>query len=73
VDMARCGTAGRPQYRQKWAREHGPIPAGLTVDHTCENRDCMNLSHMELVSRAENARRTHVRRPGYTAGGATWR
>ena len=31
----------------------GPIPAGLKVRHTCNNNDCVNPSHMKLVTRAE--------------------
>lgn len=48
----------------------GPIPSGLTIDHLCRNRGCVNPDHFELVSRgvnalrgygqsAINARRTH--------------
>lgn len=39
----------------------GPIPVGLTVDHLCENKRCVNPAHMELVTRAENTRRRHER------------
>jgi len=48
----------------------GPIPAGLTLDHLCRNRGCVNPSHLEPVTAGENvlrgigptaanARRTH--------------
>lgn len=40
-----------------WEEEHGPIPDPLTVEHKCRVRCCMNVSHMELVTRAENSRR----------------
>lgn len=40
------------------------IPQGLTIDHLCLNKACVNLSHLEVVSRAENGRRgIHNRRP----------
>jgi hypothetical protein len=54
----------------------GPIPAGLDVEHTCHSDDltclagdscphrrCMNPTHLEAVTRAENhrRRRTDVR------------
>ena len=29
----------------------------LTVDHLCRNRTCINLSHLEAITRAENTRR----------------
>lgn len=33
------------------------IPDGMTVDHLCGNKLCVNPSHLEIVSRGENARR----------------
>ena len=33
------------------------IPANLTIDHLCRNRACMNVRHMEVVSRGLNALR----------------
>lgn len=35
----------------------GPIPAGLTLDHLCRVRHCVNPSHMEPVTQAENSLR----------------
>lgn len=32
----------------------GPIPEGLTLDHLCRNRLCMNPLHLEPVTRREN-------------------
>jgi len=40
-----------------WAQAHGPIPDGLQIDHLCRNRRCVNLDHLELVTRLENVRR----------------
>jgi hypothetical protein len=34
-----------------------PIPDGMTVDHLCRNRRCVNPAHLEIVSMAENLRR----------------
>lgn len=41
-------------HRYAWERANGPIPAGLTVDHLCRVRRCVNAAHMELVDGVEN-------------------
>jgi hypothetical protein len=35
----------------------GPIPDGLTIDHLCENKACVNPQHLEPVTNRENCRR----------------
>jgi hypothetical protein len=35
----------------------GPIPEGLTLDHRCRNRACINPSHLEPVPSVENVMR----------------
>jgi hypothetical protein len=43
----------------RWIYEaaHGPIPNGLVIDHLCRNKFCVNVSHLECVTMAENTRR----------------
>lgn len=35
----------------------GPIPEGLTLDHLCRVRNCVNPAHLEPVTAIENYRR----------------
>lgn len=35
----------------------GPVPDGLTIDHLCANRSCVNPAHLEAVALQENIRR----------------
>jgi hypothetical protein len=44
-------------HRVAWEFLVGPIPAGLTLDHLCRNRSCVNPDHLEPVDRRENIRR----------------
>lgn len=41
-------------HRYAWERANGPIPDGLTVDHLCRVRLCVNVRHLELVEGVEN-------------------
>lgn len=44
-------------HRFAYEQARGPVPAGLELDHLCRNRACLNVDHLEPVSRRENALR----------------
>jgi hypothetical protein len=50
---------GRLQKAHRFVYEWlvGPIPDGLTLDHLCRNRRCVNPEHMEPVSLQTNLAR----------------
>lgn len=51
-------TGGRARYilAHRYAHEFlkGPIPDGLTIDHLCRVRNCVNPDHLEAVTTREN-------------------
>lgn len=52
------GKAGtRLAHRLVYEMLVGPIPEGLTLDHLCRNRVCVNPDHLEPVTLADNVRR----------------
>lgn len=44
-------------HRAAWVHHTGQqIPDGLTVDHACRNRRCVNMDHLRLMTLLQNAR-----------------
>lgn len=55
---------GRQDYahRVAWEKLHGPIPDDLTIDHTCNVPPCVEVAHMQLVTRGRNTQLAWERR-----------
>jgi hypothetical protein len=43
-------------HRQLWDLVRGDRPPGFTIHHLCEEKRCLNIEHMALISRAEHVR-----------------
>lgn len=49
----------RKAHRFAYTALVGPIPAGMTIDHLCKCKTCMNPRHYEVVTRGENTIRSN--------------
>jgi hypothetical protein len=68
-----ASASGTLAHRFAYEYFNGPIPHGMTIDHLCRNRGCVNPDHLEAVSNRDNvlrgigqtainARKTHCKR-----------
>jgi len=41
-------------HRVSYEIANGPIPDGMVIDHQCQNRGCVNPSHLRLATQKQN-------------------
>lgn len=46
-------------HRAAWVHVNGQVPLGMTIDHICKTRRCVNPEHLRLLPNFENARRVN--------------
>lgn len=55
VSTTGYGYSGKqPAHRAVWEALVGPIPPGMSLDHLCRNRPCVNPDHLRVVSMRDN-------------------
>lgn len=58
-------------HRFSYELANGPIPAGMTLDHLCRVRHCVNPLHLEPCSQWENTRRSPLNHVALNVGKTT--
>lgn len=47
-------------HRYIWEQHHGPIPEGVEIDHTCNNRACCNINHLQALERSQHRKESNA-------------
>jgi len=55
--MYRTETHNLYVHRMAYEELVGPIPEGLVLHHTCENRICFNPAHLEPITRSDHIKK----------------
>lgn len=61
IGRSEHGAGCIPAHRAVYEQFVGPIPRGMMVLHSCDNRRCVALGHLRLGTHADNMRDRHLR------------
>lgn len=67
IQLSQPVRMNKKAHRISYELSVGPIPEGMTIDHLCRNKKCVNPEHLEVVTGSENAKRANYD-SGFDAG-----
>jgi hypothetical protein len=74
IHSGTCKGRNLRAHRVAWELTNGPIPAGMHVLHRCDNRPCIEPSHLFLGTQADNmADKKAKGRSSYPRTGTSYR
>lgn len=56
--QVRRGPRMTQAHKAYWEDQHGPVPTGMELHHTCQNKSCVNPTHLELLTPDEHAQKS---------------